>query len=137
MESTCCHAGGSAIPDKAEHKQLVARLDTFGGAAYVNVTEISSKHTPAVPFSRLNSSRQERWMTERLSRLNFRDLGGLLATGGRHLRFGVLYRSEGPARFEAGHRKELAQLDFKLICDLRTDFEREAAPNDWTPSLPL
>jgi protein-tyrosine phosphatase len=92
---------------------------------------------PAVPFSRLNSSRQERWMTERLSRLNFRDLGGLLATGGRHLRFGVLYRSEGPARFEAGHRKELAQLDFKLICDLRTDFEREAAPNDWTPSLPL
>ena len=70
-------------------------------------------------------------MTEHLSRLNFRDLGGLPADGGRHVRFGVLYRSEGPASFAAEHRGELLELDFRLICDLRADVERQAAPNDW------
>ena len=71
-------------------------------------------------------------MTQHLSRLNFRDLGGLPAEGGRHVRFGVLFRSEGPASFTALHHKELVELDFKLICDLRADVERDAAPNDWT-----
>jgi protein-tyrosine phosphatase len=70
-------------------------------------------------------------MTQHLSRLNFRDLGGLPAEGGRHVRFGALYRSEGPASFAATHRQELAVLGFKLICDLRSDVERTAAPNDW------
>ena len=70
-------------------------------------------------------------MTAHLSRLNFRDLGGLPAEAGRHVRFGVLYRSEGPASFAAEHRSELVELDFRLICDLRADVERQAAPNDW------
>jgi protein-tyrosine phosphatase len=76
-------------------------------------------------------------MTEHLSRLNFRDLGGLPAQGGRHVRFGVLYRSEGPASFAAEHREELAALDFKLVCDLRSAAERNAAPNDWSPTARL
>jgi protein-tyrosine phosphatase len=70
-------------------------------------------------------------MTEHLSSLNFRDLGGLPAEDGRHVRFGVLYRSEGPASFATTHRKELVELGFRLICDLRSDVERQAAPNDW------
>ncbi len=70
-------------------------------------------------------------MTEALSRLNFRDLGGLPASDGRHVRYGVLYRSEGPASFDFEHRQELSLLDFRLVCDLRAEVERQAAPNDW------
>jgi len=76
-------------------------------------------------------------MTKALSLLNFRDLGGLPAAGGRHLRYGVLYRSEGPANFAAVHRQELAELDFRLICDLRAEVERNAAPNDWSATARL
>jgi protein-tyrosine phosphatase len=67
-----------------------------------------------------------------LSRLNFRDLGGLSAGDGRRLRHRMLYRSEGPASFTSEHRRELAGLGIRLICDLRRAVERQAAPNDWS-----
>jgi protein-tyrosine phosphatase len=70
-------------------------------------------------------------MTEALSKLNFRDVGGLPTNDGTVLRAGVIYRSEGPASFEAAHRSELAALGFKLVVDLRAEPEREKAPNDW------
>jgi len=69
---------------------------------------------------------------EALSQLNFRDIGGLPAAGGRQIRAGVIYRSEGPASFSPAHRQELRALGIKLICDLRADIERRAAPNDWS-----
>jgi protein-tyrosine phosphatase len=65
-----------------------------------------------------------------LSRLNFRDVGGLPAAGGQ-VRAGVLYRSEGPASFLAEHRLELGALGFRTVCDLRSAVERDVAPNDW------
>jgi protein-tyrosine phosphatase len=76
-------------------------------------------------------------MTEALSRLNFRDVGGMpLAAGGR-LRSGIIYRSEGPASFDDAHRAELVSLDIRLVCDLRADVERDVAPNDWTTTARL
>ena len=71
-------------------------------------------------------------MTVALSRLNFRDLGGLAAAGGT-VRQGMLYRSEGPASFAAEHHGELHALGIRLICDLRADVERERAPHNWEP----
>ena len=76
-------------------------------------------------------------MTQHLLRLNFRDLGGLPAANGRHVRFGALYRSEGPASFAAAHRTELVELGLRLVCDMRADVERQAAPNDWIDSARL
>jgi len=73
-------------------------------------------------------------MTVALSRLNFRDLGGMRAADGRFVRHGAIYRSEGPASFLEQHRAELAELDIRLICDLRADVERAPAPNDWSAS---
>ena len=73
-------------------------------------------------------------MTVALSRLNFRDLGGMRAADGRFVRHGAIYRSEGPASFLEQHRAELVELDIRLICDLRADVERAAAPNDWSAS---
>jgi protein-tyrosine phosphatase len=71
-------------------------------------------------------------VTVALSRLNFRDLGGLPTTDGRRVRAGLLYRSEGPANFAAEHRVELGAIGFRLICDLRAHVERNHAPNDWS-----
>jgi protein-tyrosine phosphatase len=76
-------------------------------------------------------------MTIELSKLNFRDLGGLPVADGRRLRHHRLYRSEGPASFSTAHREELAALDIKLVCDLRSETERSAAPNDWSATARL
>src|SRR5580698_4423879 len=76
-------------------------------------------------------------MTVALSKLNFRDVGGLPAGSGKWVRPGVLYRSEGPANFTDEHRRELGELGIKLICDLRADVERRVAPNDWSATARL
>jgi protein-tyrosine phosphatase len=73
---------------------------------------------------------------EALGKLNFRDLGGMAATGGT-LRRGVLYRSEGPASFGEGHRAELAAIGFRAVCDLRSAVEQKHAPNDWAAGARL
>lgn len=70
-------------------------------------------------------------MTLALSRLNFRDIGGLPTRDGRQVRPGILYRSEGPASFLTDHHAELAELGFRTVADLRSDMEREKAPHDW------
>jgi protein-tyrosine phosphatase len=70
-------------------------------------------------------------MTVALSKLNFRDIGGLPAADGRVVRSGLIYRSEGPASFFEAHREELGALGIRAVCDLRSAIEREAAPNDW------
>lgn len=76
-------------------------------------------------------------MIAALSKLNFRDIGGLPAGDGAVLRPGVIYRSEGPASFQPVHRDELLALDIRLVCDLRADTERETAPNDWADTARL
>jgi protein-tyrosine phosphatase len=70
-------------------------------------------------------------MTLALSRLNFRDVGGLPVAKGGKIRSGLLYRSEGPASFVEAHHAELSALGFRSVCDLRSEMEREKAPNDW------
>jgi protein-tyrosine phosphatase len=70
-------------------------------------------------------------VTLALSKLNFRDLGGLPTLDGRVIRSGVLFRSEGPASFFDEHRAELGALGVRSVCDLRSASERHAAPNDW------
>jgi protein-tyrosine phosphatase len=76
-------------------------------------------------------------MTTALSKLNFRDVGGYATSDGRRIKRGMLYRSEGPASFNSAHRSELAQLQVRSICDLRSPAERVAAPNDWTGTARL
>jgi len=73
---------------------------------------------------------------EALSKLNFRDLGGIPVQGGA-VRRGVLYRSEGPASFDEVHRAELSDLGFRVVCDLRSAVENQRAPNDWAQGARL
>ena len=65
-----------------------------------------------------------------LGKLNFRDLGGIAAPGGK-MRHGLVYRSEGPASFNEFHHAELADLGIRLVCDLRSEEEQRTKPNDW------
>ncbi len=76
-------------------------------------------------------------MTEALSQLNFRDVGGMPTDDGGILKPGLIYRSEGPASFEAIHRAELGALGIRLVCDLRADTERSKDPNDWSDTARL
>lgn len=70
-------------------------------------------------------------MTIALSRLNFRDIGGLPTIHGGQVRPGILFRSEGPASFFAEHHAELVALGFRAVADLRSEMERDKAPHDW------
>ncbi len=70
-------------------------------------------------------------MTKALSRLNFRDIGGLPTNQGGSVRSGILFRSEGPASFVEDHHVELAGLGFRAVADLRSTLERDKAPHDW------
>ena len=76
-------------------------------------------------------------MTAALSKLNFRDVGGLPVAGGGRLRAGVLYRCEGPANFDDDHRRELCELGIRLVCDMRAQQERDDAPNSWAGAARL
>jgi protein-tyrosine phosphatase len=69
-------------------------------------------------------------MTEPITSLNFRDLGGLPAAGGE-VRYGTLYRSEGPRNFSTSQLAELQALGINAIIDLRSAEERQDAPHQW------
>lgn len=66
--------------------------------------------------------------------LNSRDLGGIVVAGG-HVRQGVLYRSQGPKRLTGEQSAAFRTLALKLICDLRSPFERSEADFGIAPSL--
>ena len=70
-------------------------------------------------------------MNPALSRLNFRDLGGLPTGGGGCVRSGVLFRCEGPGSFDEAHHAELAALGIRSVADLRSEGERTAEPHYW------
>ena len=76
-------------------------------------------------------------MGQELTKLNFRDIGGLPTGDGAQVRSGVIFRSEGPASFQPIHQRELGALGIRLICDLRADTERQQSPNTWAPSARL
>jgi protein-tyrosine phosphatase len=69
-------------------------------------------------------------MSEPITSLNFRDLGGLPASGGQ-VRSGVLYRGEGPRNFSAFQLAELQALGIRSIIDLRSADERAEMPHEW------
>lgn len=59
---------------------------------------------------------------------NFRDLGGYATSNGRHVKWGLLYRSGLMSRLTPADYSYLGRLGIKVICDLRTPREREQQP---------
>lgn len=61
--------------------------------------------------------------------VNCRDLGGYLATDGRSLRWGLLYRSDSLAELTHTDLAQLASLGLRTVCDLRGEPERLHKPS--------
>ena len=64
---------------------------------------------------------------------NCRDLGGYPAAGGRHVKWGKLYRSDDLAGLTDADHAYLASLAVKLVCDLRGADEIGAQPDRLPP----
>ena len=62
---------------------------------------------------------------------NFRDMGGLPAGDGRTLRHGLLYRSEDFSNLSDSDAQLLQGLGVQLLCDVRSERERQQHPNRW------
>ena len=64
---------------------------------------------------------------------NFRDLGGWRAADGRRVRHGRVFRSDSLSALTERDLAVVAELRLRLVCDLRSEVERRAAPNPWLP----
>lgn len=67
---------------------------------------------------------------------NFRDLGGLVTEDGRHLRSGLLYRSESLSYLTEEDLHTLSDLGIALVCDLRSTWECSRYPSRLPVSAP-
>ena len=59
---------------------------------------------------------------------NFRDLGGYATEEGRHVRWGVLFRSGSLAGLTPADWNHLAVRGVRALCDLRSTAERQSEP---------
>jgi protein-tyrosine phosphatase len=62
---------------------------------------------------------------------NFRDFGGYATTDGRRVRKGMLYRSQAFGGATEQDLEYLATLGIRLVCDLRSELERQKAQDRW------
>ena len=74
-------------------------------------------------------------MTEFETRLegapNFRDLGGYPTVDGRKVRRGRVFRSDGLHALSERDFDDLSRLGLRLVCDLRSEYERKRKPTVW------
>ena len=60
---------------------------------------------------------------------NFRDIGGYAAAGGKHVRWGLIYRSGATPLLTPADRERIKGLGLASMVDLRSDEERVLAPS--------
>jgi len=67
---------------------------------------------------------------------NFRDLGGYRTSDGKYVRWGRVYRSNQLSMLTPRDYEYLAPLGIRVVCDLRTDYERKRMLTDWKAGSP-
>ncbi|MGW0664395.1 tyrosine-protein phosphatase [Streptodolium elevatio] len=60
---------------------------------------------------------------------NFRDAGGHATADGRKVRTGLVFRSDGLAALDAADTEAFVRLGIGLVCDLRSEHERDREPD--------
>jgi protein-tyrosine phosphatase len=65
--------------------------------------------------------------------VNFRDLGGYPAAGGRCVKRGLVFRSDHLSRLTKADQQILQRHRFKVVCDFRTVREQQMAPDHLLP----
>jgi protein-tyrosine phosphatase len=69
--------------------------------------------------------------------INFRDLGGYPTKDGKHVKWGVVYRSAKLDQLTPRDYAYMENLGLKLVCDFRMEQERNRAPTSWSgPKAP-
>jgi protein-tyrosine phosphatase len=59
---------------------------------------------------------------------NFRDVGGYPAAGGKHVRWGKIYRTGAMPKLTDRDYDYLSKLGIEIVCDLRSTEERQLSP---------
>lgn len=67
---------------------------------------------------------------------NFRDIGGYHTKGGQRVRWGQVYRSAALWGLTEADWAWMSAQGFAVLCDLRSEGERDIAPAKWTVSAP-
>ena len=62
---------------------------------------------------------------------NFRDIGGYAAKGGKHVRWGRVYRSSELSHLTSADAARVDGLNLSAVIDLRAQDEREKSPSRW------
>jgi protein-tyrosine phosphatase len=98
--------------------------------------ELSSDQAAQRPLIYLLTSSGKRLITaERLLPLeggrNFRDLGGYRTADGHQVKWGYVYRSGTMANLSDADYELLGSQGIRVICDFRTNEEREREPTRW------
>jgi protein-tyrosine phosphatase len=112
---------------------------TLRQAERVSVADGDGEHRLAVPAGerryvllRERGTGQWRRVAERVLPLeagsNFRDIGGYEAARGRHVRWGLIYRSAGQPLLTDTDRAQIGRLGLANLVDLRSAEERRLAP---------
>lgn len=110
------HDGAVAADPATRSIHLV---DVPPGRAYVAVTPAGGGRTLYAAPRRVDFD----------GPVNFRDLGGLPAAGGRHTRWGLVFRSDALSPMTPDDRSRFARMGIRTVFDLRGDEERERSPN--------
>ena len=106
----------------ARHTLAAAGLAlTLTGAAALRGTTVAAQHATTAP----------RYVSILEGAANFRDIGGYATADGRHVRKGLVYRSNQLSGLTAQDYEKLNALGIKLVCDFRTDGERQRQPTQW------
>jgi protein-tyrosine phosphatase len=82
----------------------------------------------------------ERRIAERVLPLengsNFRDVGGYETAEGKHVRWGLIYRTGAMPKLTDRDYDYLESLGIRVLCDLRSSEERELSPTQWQQISP-
>jgi protein-tyrosine phosphatase len=125
----------AAAPDADfAHARLLAKADGAGAYTAANLD-------PARPYFILEDETDGSVarVADRLLPLqmgsNFRDLGGYPAAGGKHVRWGVIYRTAAEPMLSEADYAYLRGLGLKATIDLRSLDERRAVPDTFPEHL--
>lgn len=99
------------------------------GAAPASAQAAQASPAQATPESTADAGHQRLLPLE--GGQNFRDLGGYRAADGRHVKWGLLFRSGAMNRLTPADFATLRRMGIATVCDFRDNRERASAPARW------
>lgn len=124
----------ASAPDHAAPRKMVIERGK-GGSAVIPASAVTGRgyfHV-VVNGGRKDPMQDGIWAGERVLRFerasNFRDLGGYETADGRHVRWGMIYRSGAPAMLSAQDLEQVGRLNITTTIDLRSNEERRMTPS--------